>query len=82
MCAYRNLLPTPGFAPDFKLGLPFHSALLQTNPERLVWGSNWRHLRVTPVPDAGALLETFKRWTANDELAQRILIPNPGALYA
>ena len=79
---WSNLLATPGFAPGFELGLPFHSALVQTNPERLVWGSDWPHLRVTPVPDAGVLLETFKRWTANDELVQRILTHNPGALYA
>ena len=82
LCAYRNLLPAPGSAPDFELGLPFHSALVQTNPERLVWGSDWPHLRVAPEPDAGALLETLKRWTDNDELVQRILIHNPKALYA
>ncbi len=82
LCAYRNLLPTPGFAPDFALGLPFHTALVQANPKRLVWGSDWPHLRVAPVPDAAALLETFKRWTGNEALAQRILSVNPSALYA
>ena len=82
LCAYRNLLPTPGFAPEFEAGLPFHTALVQANPDRLVWGSDWPHLRVTPVPDAAALLETFKRWTASEALVARILSVNPNALYA
>ena len=82
LCAYRNLLPTPAFTPDFELGLPFHAALVQANPERLLWGSDWPHLRVTPVPDAAVLLEIFKRWTASETLVERILLRNPETLYA
>jgi predicted TIM-barrel fold metal-dependent hydrolase len=78
LCAYRNLLA----APSFEVGQPFHSALLQANPQRMLWGSDWPHLRVTPVPDTAELLTTFKRWTANDEVAQQLLAENPTALYS
>jgi len=78
LCAYRNLLA----APDFELGKPFHQALLRANPQRLLWGSDWPHLRVTPVPAATALLEVFKRWTASDALVAQILMRNPAVLYA
>ena len=78
LCAYRNLL---GVA-DFELGLPFHQAMLQANPDRLVWGSDWPHLRVTPVPDAAQLLDVLERWTADAALTSRILLTNPAALYA
>ena len=78
LCAYRNLLQ----APDFELGKPFHDALLRANPQRLLWGSDWPHLRVTPAPDAGTLLDTFKRWTASDELVAQVLEVNPAALYS
>lgn len=78
LCAYRNLLA----APSVELGLPFHQQLLAANPQRLLWGSDWPHLRVTPEPDALDLLETFKRWTASDALVAQILVSNPGALYA
>ena len=61
---------------------PFHEALLQANPERLLWGSDWPHLRVTPAPDAANLLDAFKRWTASDALSAQILVTNPTALYA
>jgi predicted TIM-barrel fold metal-dependent hydrolase len=77
LCAYRNLLN----APDFEAGQVFHTALLDANPQRLVWGSDWPHLRVTPVPDAVGLLDTFRRWTANEALVEQILVRNPTALY-
>ena len=62
-------------------GRPFHRAMLDANPGNLVWGSDWPHLRVTPVPDALQLLQVFKDWTGNDELVERILWSNPAALY-
>lgn len=77
LCAYRNLLT----ATDFELGEPFHRALLRANPERLLWGSDWPHLRVTPRPDAVALLGVFKRWTASETWVEQILARNPSALY-
>lgn len=77
LCAYRNLLA----APDFELGQPFHQALLRANTQRLLWGSDWPHLRVEPAPATATLLEVFKRWTASDALVARILVDNPAALY-
>lgn len=77
MIVYRNLLGVPGMA----LGMPFHAALLEANPHRLVWGSDWPHLRVSPEPDAAQLLDTFKRWTGNDRLVAQVLVDNPSALY-
>jgi predicted TIM-barrel fold metal-dependent hydrolase len=77
LCAYRNLLA----AADFELGRLFHEALLRANPQRLVWGSDWPHLRVSPVPDAGQLLGTLRRWTPADDLLAQILVANPETLY-
>lgn len=77
LCAYRNLLK----AASWHAGQPFQEALLRANPERLVWGSDWPHLRVEPVPDAGQLLDLFKQWAGDDALVQRVLSTNPQALY-
>jgi predicted TIM-barrel fold metal-dependent hydrolase len=77
LCIYRNLLG----APDFELGKPFHDALVKANPERLLWGSDWPHLRVSPSPNAGRLLDTFKTWIGGDALVDQILATNPTALY-
>ena len=77
LCAYRNLLNVD----DAELGRPFHEALLAANPQRLLWGSDWPHLRVTPAPDTAALLEQFKRWTNDQQLVDQILVGNPETLY-
>ena len=77
LCAYRNLMSPDSLAQ----GLPFHQALLSAQPERLVWGSDWPHLRVEPVPDALNLLDLMKRWTASDTLVENILVSNPARLY-
>jgi predicted TIM-barrel fold metal-dependent hydrolase len=77
LCAYRNLLAVD----DKASGRPFHQALLAANPDRLVWGTDWPHLRVVPEPDTGAWLTLFKDWTGNEDLVHRILVTNPTALY-
>jgi predicted TIM-barrel fold metal-dependent hydrolase len=77
LCAYRNLLQVS----DFEQGRAFHDAMIRTNPERLLWGSDWPHLRVTPTPDTMTLLDTFKRWAGSDALVSQILVANPHALY-
>lgn len=77
LCAYRNLPSATDLAPC----RPFHDALLQANPQRLLWGSDWPHLRVTPSPDAAELLALFKRWTPHPAWVEQILVANPAALY-
>ena len=76
LCAYRNLPRA-----DIEVGRAFHEAMLDANAERLVWGSDWPHLRITPEPDAADLLDAFRRWTGSDELVERILVTNPDRLY-
>jgi predicted TIM-barrel fold metal-dependent hydrolase len=76
LCAYRNVMGA-----ELEAALPFHQAMLAANPERLVWGSDWPHLRVTPEPSALHLLDTFKAWTADTKLVETILVANPTRLY-
>lgn len=77
LCAYRNLLTASH--PDE--GRPFHQALLNANPHRLVWGSDWPHLRVEPRPDARTWLERLKVWTDDAQAYDRIMRVNPALLY-
>ncbi|RZL94933.1 MAG: amidohydrolase [Variovorax sp.] len=77
LCAYRNLLN----ASDWQAGKPFHQKLVEANPERLLWGSDWPHLRVTPVPDAAQLLALFKDWAGSESLVRQVLATNPEVLY-
>ncbi|MCR5868017.1 amidohydrolase family protein [Aquincola sp. J276] len=81
LCVYRNL---PGLALTAEAGeaaLPFLAAMLQANPDALVWGSDWPHLRVQPVPDAAQLLAWMKAGAGDDAMVRRILQDNPQRLY-
>ncbi|KQP04406.1 amidohydrolase family protein [Pseudorhodoferax sp. Leaf265] len=77
LCAYRNLLQSP----DWQVGRVFQQTMVAANPERLVWGSDWPHLRVTPEPDAARLLALFEDWAGNEAVVQQVLHANPETLY-
>ncbi|MEO3748954.1 amidohydrolase family protein [Plantactinospora sp. B5E13] len=68
-------------ANGFTEARPFHDALLETNPDRLLWASDWPFVRLDhQVPDVGELLDLFRRWTPGPEW-ERILVHNPARLY-
>lgn len=60
---------------------PFHDAFVQAAPERLLWGSDWPYVRMTPAPDAGRLLDLLFDWVDDPVLVHRILVENPAQLY-
>jgi predicted TIM-barrel fold metal-dependent hydrolase len=61
---------------------PFHDALIAANPNRVIWGSDWPHLRLGDrAPDVGHLLDLFRAWEPDETVRQRILVENPAELY-
>lgn len=58
-------------------------ALLAAAPQRLVFGTDWPHVKLpTSMPDDGMLVDELFRWLDGDTgLATRILVDNPAALY-
>jgi predicted TIM-barrel fold metal-dependent hydrolase len=69
-------------APDYPDARAFQQALVRTNPEQLVWGTDWPHPRMHgEMPDAGHLLDLFQEWTPDAETRRRILVSNPALLY-
>jgi len=57
-------------------------ALIETNPDRLLWGSDWPHVRhVGVMPNDGALLDQLADWGCDAKLRQQILVDNPTELY-
>lgn len=77
LCAYRNYLGRG----DPQAGRPFHRLMAQANPERLVWGSDWPHLRVEPAPDTASLLALLAHGLDDEAMLERVLCSNPSALY-
>jgi predicted TIM-barrel fold metal-dependent hydrolase len=60
---------------------PLQEKLVATNPDRVLWGSDWPYVRMAPPPDAGAMLDRFLDWLGDAALARRILVDNPAALF-
>lgn len=75
---YRGTDNWPGY-PEAR---PFHDALLKANPDRCVWGLDWPHPALdATMPNDGALLNLFNKWTPDEDIRRRILVDNPALLY-
>jgi predicted TIM-barrel fold metal-dependent hydrolase len=67
--------------PDYDDVRPLHEALLDANPDQVLWGSDWPHPRLArDMPDDGHLLDLFNAWTPG-ALRRKILVENPARLY-
>lgn len=67
---------------DYSDVRPMVEALVSSNPERLVWGSDWPHPQIAvAMPDDTDLLRLFLEWVPDAEARQKILVDNPGQLY-
>ena len=68
--------------PDYGDLRPYHEAMIDANPDQLVWGSDWPHVRLTnSMPDDAHLLDLFLEWTRDQEIARKVLVENPSRLY-
>jgi predicted TIM-barrel fold metal-dependent hydrolase len=79
-------------APDFADVAPLAQALIQANPDRIVWGTDWPHPDSTsgrPISeispphaiDDGLLLNQLPKWAPDPAVRQKILVENPARLY-
>ena len=61
---------------------PFAKALLEANPERVLWGTDWPHVMLKgSMPNDGALADVLFDWIPDPTLRQQVLVRNPEKLY-
>jgi predicted TIM-barrel fold metal-dependent hydrolase len=62
---------------------PFMQAIVNANPDRLVWGSDWPHVGHTPesYPAEQTLIGVLFRCVPDEAVRRKILVDNPTALY-
>ena len=61
---------------------PFNDAVIQANPKRLVWGSDWPHVMMKKhMPHDADLCELLGAWVTDPALRKAILVDNPCILY-
>ena len=61
--------------------VPFVRKLIEANPDRVIWSSDWPHmLSKTPPPNDGPLVDLLVSYTKNEMELKKILVDNPAKL--
>ena len=61
--------------------VPFARRLVETFPDRVLWGTDWPHPNVKWMPDDAALVDLFPLMAPEQDLQYKILVDNPARLY-
>jgi len=62
--------------------VPFAKRLVETFPDRVLWGTDWPHPNLKDhMPDDGLLVDFIPHIAATPELRQKLLVDNPNRLY-
>ncbi len=62
--------------------VPFARFLVETFPDRVLWGTDWPHPNMkSHMPDDGTLVDVIPRIAATEDLRRRLLVDNPMRLY-
>ena len=62
--------------------VPFARRIVETFPDRVLWGSDWPHPNLNDhMPDDGLLVDFIPRIAVTAELQWKLLVDNPMRLY-
>lgn len=62
--------------------VPFAKRLVDTFPDRVLWGTDWPHPNLKDhMPDDGSLVDFIPQIATTPELQQKLLVDNPTRLY-
>lgn len=67
--------------PPYVSGVALARTLVQSYPDRCLWGTDWPHPNHTHVPDDGVLVDALTQIAPNDSQREQLLVGNPQALY-
>jgi predicted TIM-barrel fold metal-dependent hydrolase len=66
----------------FHDAIPYAQALIETAPDRLLWGTDWPHPNILKdMPNDGELVDLFFEFTKDETIQKKILVDNPVRLY-
>jgi predicted TIM-barrel fold metal-dependent hydrolase len=81
-------------APEYADMAPIARALVEANPRRILWGSDWPHVNTTPVTgrtpadiwpfyqiDDGLVFNQLAVWVPDAAVRKTILVDTPASLY-
>ena len=73
-------MPRPPPYPDLA---PYIATVLEARPDRIIWASDWPHVRVweDPMPNDADLVDWILEWGLDEAMQRQILVDNPALLY-
>jgi predicted TIM-barrel fold metal-dependent hydrolase len=71
-----------GDLPPWPQVVPMALALIEANPDRMLWATDWPHPnKFVEQPNDADLLEQLELWAPDEGQRRQILVENPAALY-
>jgi len=68
--------------PEYADVVPFARHIVQTFPDRVIWGTDWPHPNMkSHMPNDGNLVDVIPRIAPTGDLQRRLLVDNPQRLY-
>ena len=68
--------------PGYDDVVPFARRLVETFPDRVLWGTDWPHPNMeSHMPDDGQLVDFIPKIAPTEALRQKVLVDNPMRLY-
>ena len=68
--------------PEYSDVLPFARTVIETFPDRVLWGTDWPHPNMkTHMPDDGKLVDIIPLIAPTSALQHKLLVENPMNLY-
>ena len=68
--------------PEYADVVPVARHIVQTFPDRIIWGTDWPHPNMkSHMPDDGNLVDLIPRIAPTGDLQRRLLVDNPQRLY-
>jgi 2-pyrone-4,6-dicarboxylate lactonase len=67
--------------PPFGDAVPFAREIIETAPDRVIWGSDWPHPNVKVMPNDGDLVDLIPLFAPEAELQRKLLVSNPARLF-
>lgn len=71
-----------GDLPPWEAVVPLAHALIEANPDRMLWATDWPHPnKFGDMPNDADLIEQLALWAPDPALRKMILVDNPANLY-
>jgi 2-pyrone-4,6-dicarboxylate lactonase len=68
--------------PGYEDVVPFARRMVETFPDRVLWGTDWPHPNLeSHMPDDGVLVDFVPKIATTPELQRKLLVDNPQHLY-